>query len=409
MGAIGSLVLLDPISGRLYRVPPESYRQGVVVAGSALGNEQLERFVEVSQDEELLLPGENVRPHLVADRDVHEILRAHDVGGLRAVGAEPGTARVLPLSGNLVDPSWLSICVGGQCGSRCVFCYTEWIRREPALTSRVVRETIDVAESIGTVRLIVFSGGEPTVRRDLPELLRYAASRGMDEIGLQTNGHRLADASYLATLREAGLSQVLLSLHGARRETHDAVTGVAGSFGLARSALAELATCGIDTTVNFVVCVANLSETAELVTLVDDVYPRASVRFSFPIVEGAAFANVEELLVTLPEFVAAVTSARAGRPHGGPQIEVANVPPCISHKLGVAPMYLRSQRRELLQASPFYDSPHRRGEVLTKLDACEGCAYDTDCDGIQLAYLARFRDGHRHIRRVAAVESSAAH
>lgn len=58
---------------------------------------------------------------------------------------------------------------------------------------------------------IQLSGGEPTVRDDLPEIIRLGKSKGFDFFQLNTNGLRLAhDADYAQSLRDAGLDCVFL-------------------------------------------------------------------------------------------------------------------------------------------------------------------------------------------------------
>lgn len=57
----------------------------------------------------------------------------------------------------------------------------------------------------------VFTGGEPTLRTDLPDLIAYAEKLGM-VTGLITDGLRLADADYLKSVLQAGLDHLMLLL-----------------------------------------------------------------------------------------------------------------------------------------------------------------------------------------------------
>jgi hypothetical protein len=70
------------------------------------------------------------------------------------------------------------------------------------------------------------SGGEPTVRSDLPEIIRMARGAGFQFVQLNTNGLRLADDPGLAaSLRDAGLSSVFLQFDGVRDEVFTALRG----------------------------------------------------------------------------------------------------------------------------------------------------------------------------------------
>ncbi len=73
---------------------------------------------------------------------------------------------------------------------------------------------------------IQLSGGEPTVRDDLPEIISLGGSKGFSFLQLNTNGLRLAaDPNYTLTLKNAGLSSVFLQFDGLSSATHKALRG----------------------------------------------------------------------------------------------------------------------------------------------------------------------------------------
>jgi uncharacterized radical SAM superfamily Fe-S cluster-containing enzyme len=72
-----------------------------------------------------------------------------------------------------------------------------------------------------------FSGGEPTVREDLPELVRMAKEEGFDHIEVNTNGIRLAGSTdYCKELLDAGVSSIYLQFDGVRPEVYVSIRGV---------------------------------------------------------------------------------------------------------------------------------------------------------------------------------------
>ena len=72
---------------------------------------------------------------------------------------------------------------------------------------------------------IQLSGGEPTMREDLPDIIRLGREKGFSFIQLNTNGIRLAATSgYARTLKEAGLSSVFLQFDGVSSATHLVIT-----------------------------------------------------------------------------------------------------------------------------------------------------------------------------------------
>lgn len=90
---------------------------------------------------------------------------------------------------------------------------------EAAPTKRVDRELsseewvtiIDKAWHVG-IPHIVFTGGEPTLRKDLPDLISHAEANGQ-VTGLLTDGIQLADPAYLNTLLQTGLDHLMVTLN----------------------------------------------------------------------------------------------------------------------------------------------------------------------------------------------------
>lgn len=85
---------------------------------------------------------------------------------------------------------------------------TERVKRE--LTTAEWKAILDKAWLAG-IPHIVFTGGEPTLREDLPELIKYAESKSQ-VTGLLSDGLRLAENNYLQALLQTGLDHLMLVL-----------------------------------------------------------------------------------------------------------------------------------------------------------------------------------------------------
>ncbi len=137
-----------------------------------------------------------------------------------------GPAVTKPLADTFRRPiTYLRISVTDRCNLRCTYCMPEaglpWIPKGDILGYEEIEAIVQAAASIG-VRSIRLTGGEPLVRRDLPELVRrLAAIPGIDDIALSTNGLLLADAAH--ALADAGLRRVNVSLDTLRSERFKAI------------------------------------------------------------------------------------------------------------------------------------------------------------------------------------------
>uniref|UniRef100_UPI0026766C37 radical SAM protein n=1 Tax=Bilophila wadsworthia TaxID=35833 RepID=UPI0026766C37 len=117
--------------------------------------------------------------------------------------------------------------VTGRCNLRCPVCYAsagEQVAPEPSL-ERIAFQMDRLRQASGACN-VQLSGGEPTVRDDLPEIIRMAKARGFALIQCNTNGLRLGtEPRYAASLREAGLDSVYLQCDAADDAAHEILRG----------------------------------------------------------------------------------------------------------------------------------------------------------------------------------------
>jgi len=170
---------------------------------------------------------------------------------------EPGTPAPRPY--NLVAE------LTYRCPLRCAYCSNPVAYAD-------VREALDAAgwgrafreaAALGVVH-VGLTGGEPTVRSDLPEIVARAAAAGL-YVHLVTAGTTLRDGE-LAGLCEAGLRSVQLSIQDARPGPADAVAGVP-AFERKLAFAAEVRARGLPLTLNVVLHRGNLTQVAEIIDL----------------------------------------------------------------------------------------------------------------------------------------------
>lgn len=139
----------------------------------------------------------------------------------------------------------LDVVLGYDCNLACDYCtITPDMRRRALSTERVARE-IDRASTRG-FRDIAFTGGEPTIRQDLPALVKLARRRGFAHVKIASNGLRYAHAPYLDHLVACGVDRFHVSLHAAADDAYERTVQLAGTAPLRRAALENLVARGLD-------------------------------------------------------------------------------------------------------------------------------------------------------------------
>lgn len=103
--------------------------------------------------------------------------------------------------------------ITARCNMNCTFCFAEPDGAQDPSLDTVKRWINDLTEPGKT--LLQLSGGEPTVRDDLPEIVAYAKQVGCKYVQLNSNGLRLAeDEAFVKRLADAGLSFVFMQFDG---------------------------------------------------------------------------------------------------------------------------------------------------------------------------------------------------
>ena len=102
-----------------------------------------------------------------------------------------------PFSATPSAPYRMDLAITYRCNNNCAHCYNARPRNYPELPTNSWYRILDKLWEIG-IPHVVFTGGEPTSRDDLPALIRYAEEKGQIT-GLNTNGRKISDEPYLKT------------------------------------------------------------------------------------------------------------------------------------------------------------------------------------------------------------------
>ena len=155
-----------------------------------------------------------------------------------------------------------------RCNLRCVHCYSQSEDRgySGELSLEEGKSLIDDLAGFGSP-VILFSGGEPLIRPDILDLIRYATQQGRRAV-LSTNGTLITPA-VAEKLKDIGLSYVGISLDGLQ-ETHDAFRGFSGTFARVMAAIKNCQDVGLKVGLRFTINKRNFKDIPGIFDLVEE-------------------------------------------------------------------------------------------------------------------------------------------
>lgn len=156
------------------------------------------------------------------------------------------------------------------CAFACRHCRAEaQPQRDPReLTTSEAFHLLDQIKRFGDP-ILVITGGDPMMRHDLYEIIRYAVQKGL-RAALTPTTTRLVTPKALARVKEAGVRRVAISIDGPSAEAHDAFRAFRGSFRLARGIAQNIVAAGLSLQINTTVSRYNLHLLEEMMKLVAD-------------------------------------------------------------------------------------------------------------------------------------------
>lgn len=153
-----------------------------------------------------------------------ELIRPDGVCAIHELDLET----VMPFSARPSAPYRMDLAITYRCNNDCAHCYNARERNFPELHTENWKHILDRLWELG-VPHVVFTGGEATLRNDLPELIAHAESNGQIT-GLNTNARRLADKKYVQALVDAGLDHVQITVESCDEQIHDRMMRARGAF-----------------------------------------------------------------------------------------------------------------------------------------------------------------------------------
>lgn len=181
--------------------------------------------------------------------------------------------------------------VTNRCNLHCLHCYKDaGLPLPDELSTEEWFSVIDHVKDMGVLELAV-TGGEPLVRDDIFSILQHAADHAM-QLKLFTNG-TLIDEESVHILKEIGVEEVLVSIEGATRETHERLRGK-NTFDKVMKSISLLVENGMKVRSNTTLTIYNIPELESLVQMLLDLKVQGMV---FDPLMGAGRGKEQESMI----------------------------------------------------------------------------------------------------------------
>lgn len=273
--------------------------------------------------------------------------------------------------------------LGYSCNNNCRFCGegenrclgdrpTDEIKRELELRGNYAQE-------------VVLTGGEPTLRKDIFELIYYAKKLGFSLIQLQTNGRMFSYEDFTKKMSEIDKLQYFISIHGHNSQLHDSLTRVSGSFSQTTQGIKNLKKYGSFIITDTVITKQNYKFLPEIAKFLISLKVN-QLQFCFIHPQGNALKEFENVVPNLSTVTPYVRKTLDIGKEKGAKMKVEGIPFCLMHNYekNILELYLRP--RDLMELDC---TDHKFLEIQKRAKGpnCVKCKYNTVCLGTWGGYL----------------------
>lgn len=281
----------------------------------------------------------------------------------------------------------LDVVLGYDCNLACTYCtITDEMRRRALPAERVARE-IDRAAARGFEE-VAFTGGEPTIRSDLPVLVKHAKRRGFEHVKVASNGLRYAHAPYLDHLVACGVDRFHVSMHAFEDAAYEATVRLAGTAALRRTAIENLVARGLDPIADLILKNDTYRDVRAWIASLHALGVRRFALWLVSLTDGNK-ENVEQLpriSEVAPYLLPAFDDAR----RGGYEVVSLHVPRCFVPGYEDHVRHPGADLVTVVTPDGVFDLKDSRLSGGVKPAGCEGCRWKGACPGLRQDYVERF-------------------
>ncbi|HFE45843.1 MAG TPA: radical SAM protein [Nannocystis exedens] len=283
----------------------------------------------------------------------------------------------------------LDVILGYECNLACDYCTITPAMRRRELPTGAVLQALRNGRKLAYDR-VSFTGGEPTIRRDLLGLIRAARALGFTDIKVQTNGLLLAQVANLTRLLAAGVSRIHLSIHTHEAANYERLVRRVDTHRVMVAGLKNVIASGLPLVVDLILKADTVERLPDTIAWLAELGVGHVDLWLVSLTDGN-----RDNIASLPqirEFRPTLNRAFAAGKRAGIRVRSLHIPRCL---LGEARGHAYDPGSERVMVVTPEASFELRDSKLTgtvHVPACEGCEHRSYCPGIRPDYLEVYGD-----------------
>jgi len=282
--------------------------------------------------------------------------------------------------------------VGYSCNNSCWFCAQGDKRSLGDKTLAKIKRDLELSKKNGCDE-VVFTGGEPTIRKDFLEMVRYAKSLSYEVIQAQTNGRMFFYKDFCEEAIAAGVNSFGLAIHGDIPEVHDFLVGVPGAFNQVVQGIKNLVSLGQSVVTNTVVVKANYRRAPKIASLLINLGVN---QYQMAFVHGCGWAgnNFDSVVPRMSLAAPYIVEALRLGVENNVNVMAEAIPPCLLSGYEDYASENFIPFAEVREKTFFVEDfgKIRKSELKSKFKQCIECVYSRCCEGPWNDYPNHFGD-----------------
>lgn len=278
------------------------------------------------------------------------------------------------------------IIMGYSCNNDCMHCIRGNKDRDVNLSYSDVIGLVDEAKKRGTAKIIL-QGGEPTIRKDFLDILRYVRRKGFKEIQMQSNGRMFAYPSFAEEVAENNITEFCISMHNYNAKKHDAFTGVKGSYNQTIEGIKNLIRLKQFVRILIVLTRKNYKDLRKIVDVLLNLHVQ-NYQIGIVIPEGNAINYFDDIVPRLSDVEPYLLESLGFLKRGGFCFNTQDIPRCFLGEFEKSALEVPFVYAEKLfpEVNVLDSEKARRDKKVVPKE----CKHFSVCEGVYKEYAKRF-------------------